>query len=62
MKKLSLMSKSAATDVLDDMDETQLEDLAEQSGADPVVEYQEQNNQVRIVDSLFAFALRWWLI
>ena len=56
------MSKSAATDVLDDMDETQLEDLAEQSGADPVVEYQEQNNQVRIVDSLFAFALRWWLI
>jgi hypothetical protein len=62
VKKLSLMSKSAATDVLDDMDEAQLEELAEQSGADPVVEYQEQNSQVRIVDPLFAFALRWWEI
>lgn len=60
--KLGLMSKSAATDLLDELDETQLEALVEQSGADPVLEYQKQNNQVRIVDPLFAFALRWWPI
>lgn len=62
VKKLSLMSKSAATYVLDEMDESQLEDLVDQSGADPMLEYQEENNQVRIVDPLFAFALRWWPI
>lgn len=62
VKKLTLMSKSAATEVMDEIDEEQLEDLAEQSGADPVLEYQEQTNKVRIVDPLFAYALRWWPI
>jgi len=60
--KLASMSKMASRPILDDANEAELERDNETAGVDPVLEYQENEAVVRIVDPLFAFALRWWPI
>jgi hypothetical protein len=60
--KLAAMSRMAERPLMDDTREADLAAVEEAAGVDPVLEFQESGptSTVRIVDPLFAFALRWW--